>query len=147
MTRHVNTDLVAGLVGLAFWFSRGRLGPLSSIFPEAILVVTAIVSTMLLAKALLRPSVRAIFNEGDQRRLAVLTLILFAWWWFIDWLGFGVASVLAMLAIVWYLASVEGQVRLPRLALWLAVVIVEVGLFYIVFTRLLYIRPPRGLFF
>lgn len=151
MTWRVNTDLAAGLFGLAFaaifWLSRGRLGPLSALFPETVLILTAMISAMLLVKGVTRPSVRAVFDEGDRRRLVVLTLILFAWWWLIGWLGFAVASVLVMLTIVWYLALVEGQVSLPKVALWLGIVILEVGFFYLVFTRLLFIRPPRGLFF
>lgn len=151
MIWRINTDLAAGLFGLLFavifWLSRGRLGPLSSIFPETVLMLTAAFSAMLLAKAFWRPSLRPVYDEGDRRRLVVVTLILFAWWWLIGWLGFAVASVLVMLTLVWYLALVEGQVRLPKLALWLPIIIVEVGFFYIVFTRLLFIRPPRGLFF
>jgi hypothetical protein len=151
MTWRVNTDLAAGFIGLAFaaifWFSRGRLGPLSALFPETVLILTALISAMLLVKGAMRPSVRAVFEEGDRKRIVVITLILFAWWWLIGWLGFAVASVLVMLTIVWYLAMVEGQVRLPKVALWLGIVIVEVGFFYLVFTRLLFIRPPRGLFF
>jgi hypothetical protein len=151
MTWRVNTDLAAGIFGLAFaavfWLSRGRLGPLSALFPETILIITALISAALLVKGVTRPSVRPVFDEGDRRRLVVTTLILFAWWWLIGWLGFAVASGVVMFALVWYLALVEGQVRLPKVALWLAIIIVEVGLFYLVFTRLLYIRPPRGLFF
>lgn len=151
MTWRVNTDLAAGLFGLLFaaifWLSRGRLGPLSSIFPETVLMLTAAFSAMLLVKAFWRPSVRPVYDEGDRRRLVVVALILFGWWWLIGFIGFAVASVLVMLTLVWYLALVEGQVRLPQVALWLGIVIVEVGLFYFVFTRLLYIRPPRGLFF
>ncbi|HEX2257265.1 MAG TPA: tripartite tricarboxylate transporter TctB family protein, partial [Afifellaceae bacterium] len=130
-----------------FWLSRGRLGPLSSIFPETVLMLMAAFSAMLLVKAFWRPSVRPVYEEGDRRRLVVVTLILFAWWWLIGWLGFAVASVVVILALVWYLALVEGQVSLPKLALWLGIVIVEVGFFYLVFTQLLFIRPPRGLFF
>lgn len=151
MTWRVNTDLAAGLFGLAFaaifWFSRGRLGPLSALFPETVLILTAVISLMLLVKGVTRPSLRSVFEEGDRRRLVVTTIVLFAWWWLIGWLGFAVASVLVILALVWYLAMVEGQVRLPKVALWLGVIIVEVGFFYLVFTRLLFIRPPRGLFF
>ena len=151
MTWRVNTDLAAGLFGLAFaalfWFSRGRLGPLSALFPETILILTAVISAMLLVKAAMRPSVRAVFEDGDRKRLVVTTVILFAWWWLIGWLGFAVSSVVAILTLVWYLALVEGQVRLPKVALWLGIIIVEVGFFYLVFTRLLFIRPPRGLFF
>lgn len=151
MTWRINTDLAAGLFGLAFaavfWLSRGQLGHLSAIFPETVLILTATISVMLLLKAVLRPSVRSVFKEGDRRRLVVTTVIIFAWWWLIGWLGFVVSSVLVMLALVWYLALVEGQVRLPKVALWLGIIIVEVGLFYLVFSRLLFIRPPRGLLF
>jgi hypothetical protein len=151
MRIRVNTDLAAGLFGFAFvalfWYGRGRLSMLSAVFPDFVLALTALLSVILLAKGLTRPSVRDLFEEGDRRRIFVVTILLFAWWWLIGWLGFVVGSVLVFLALVWYLALVEGQVRLPRVALWLGIIIVEVGFFYLVFSRLLYIRPPRGLFF
>jgi hypothetical protein len=151
MRIRVNTDLAAGLFGLAFvalfWSGRGQLSMLSAVFPDFVLGLTALLSVILLGKALMRPSVRDLFEEGDRRRLVVVTILLFAWWWLIGLLGFVVGSVLVFLALVWYLALVEGQVRLPRVAWWLGIIIVEVGFFHLVFSRLLYIRPPRGLFF
>lgn len=151
MTLRANTDLVAGFFGLVFaavfWFSMGRLSPLSAVFPETILVLTAVISVALLAKGLLRPEVRELFDEGNRVRLAVTTLILFAWWWAIGWLGFFVASILAFLLLVCYLAAAQRQVGLKQLGFWACVVVAEVAFFYIVFSKLLYVRPPRGLFF
>jgi hypothetical protein len=151
MRIRVNTDIAAGLFGLAFvavfWFGRGRLSMLSAVFPDTVLGLVALISLVLLAKGFTQPDIRNLFEEGDRRRLVVVTLLLLAWWWLIGWLGFAVASVLVFMALVWYLALAQRQVRLPQIALWFSVVVVEVGFFYLVFSRLLYIRPPRGLFF
>lgn len=151
MRIRVNTDIAAGLFGLGFvalfWYGRGRLSMLSAVFPDTILALTAVISVVLLAKGLTRPDIRDLFEEGDRRRLVVVSLLIFAWWWLIGWLGFVVASVLIFMALVWYLAVAQRQVRWPQLAMWFAVVVIEVGFFYVVFSRFLYIRPPRGLFF
>jgi hypothetical protein len=151
MRIRINTDLAAGLFGLAFvavfWFGRGRLSMLSAAFPDTILALTALVSVILLGKGLARPDVRNLFEEGDRKRLVVVSVMLFAWWWLIGWLGFVVGSVLVFLALVWYLAIAQRQVGPWQIAFWFAVVVVEVGFFYLVFSRLLNIRPPTGLFF
>jgi hypothetical protein len=151
MRIRVNTDIAAGLFGLAFvavfWYGRGRLSMLSAVFPDTVLGLVVLISLVLLAKGFTQPDIRNLFEEGDRRRLVVVTLLLLAWWWLIGWLGFAVASVLVFMALVWYLALAQRQVRLPQIALWFSVVVVEVGFFYLVFSRLLYIRPPRGMFF
>ena len=151
MSWRLNTDLAAGLFGLLFatifWWSRGGLSPLSSIFPEAVLTVMTVVSVALVIKGFVRADVRRVYDEGNRVRLLVTTLILFAWWWLIGLLGFIVASVLTIFLLVWYLAAAQRQVGVKQLALWAVIVVTEVVLFYLVFSRLLYVRPPRGMFF
>src|SRR5690625_2623924 len=87
MSWRLNTDLAAGLFGLlfatVFWWSRGGLSPLSSIFPEAVLTVMTVVSVALVIKGFVRADVRRVYDEGNRVRLLVTTLILFAWWWLI----------------------------------------------------------------
>lgn len=151
MTRRINTDLVAGLLGLlliaGFWYGRRRLGPLSAVFPDTVLGIMGVISVLLLLKAFMQPDHRAIFTEGSRVRMAVVTAALFVWWWLIGLLGFFSASVAVFLFLAWYLAIVQRQVGPLQIAFWLGVVVVQVGFFYLVFTRLLYIRPPRGLLF
>ena len=124
-----------------------RALPLSSIFPEAVLTVMTVVSVALVIKGFVRADVRRVYDEGNRVRLLVTTLILFAWWWLIGLLGFIVASVLTIFLLVWYLAAAQRQVGVKQLALWAVIVVTEVVLFYLVFSRLLYVRPPRGMFF
>jgi len=151
MSWRLNTDLAAGLFGLlfatVFWWSGGNLSPLSAVFPEAVLTVLTLVAVALVIKGFMRPEVRVVYDDGDRVRLLVTTIILFAWWWLIGLLGFIVASLLTFFVLVWYLAVAQRQVGLKQLVFWLAVVVAEVVFFYIVFSRLLYVRPPRGLFF
>lgn len=151
MSWRVNTDLAAGLFGLVFvavfWWSRGNLSHLSAIFPDAVLTLTTIVAVALLIKGFVRGDVRTVYDDGDRVRLLVTTGILFAWWWLIGLLGFVVASVLTFFVLVWYLAVAQQQVGWKQIVFWLAVIVIEVSFFYLVFSRLLYVRPPRGIFF
>ena len=111
------------------------------------LTVMTVVSVALVIKGFVRADVRRVYDEGNRVRLLVTTLILFAWWWLIGLLGFIVASVLTIFLLVWYLAAAQRQVGVKQLALWAVIVVTEVVLFYLVFSRLLYVRPPRGMFF
>lgn len=149
MSRPVNTDLAAGILGLAivalFWLGRGQLTHLSSIFPDTILALIALISSALVIKSFARPDLRTLFAEIDRLRVVATAAALLAWWWLIGVLGFFVASVLAFLFLAWWLARVRREVTLGRIAFWLGVIVAEVGFFYLVFSQLLYIRPPSGM--
>ncbi|WP_366555040.1 tripartite tricarboxylate transporter TctB family protein [Aquibaculum sediminis] len=151
MNLRVNSDLWAGFLGLVFaagfWFSMGRLSTLSAVFPETILLLTAVISVALLVKGALKPDMRVLFEEGNRLRLVVTTVILFAWWWGIGILGFAVSSAIAFFLLVCYLAAVQRPVTWKLAGIWACVVVAEVAFFYIVFNKLLYVRPPRGLLF
>jgi len=151
MTRSVNSDLIAGSIGLAasavFWFSiEEDVMAISIMFPRAMALIMAAVSVGLLVKAFVRPSLKVLFAEGDNRRVVVTGLALFGWGVAMNYIGFFVSSVLAITFISYYLALARRRVSLGRLAVWLVIAVAEVGFFYLIFTELLHVPLPEGLF-
>ena len=148
MTKKVNTDLIAGIFGLAvsafFWLSIEEISRLSIMFPEAMVVIMGLVSLGLVIKAFVRPDKQPIFAEGSNLRVVVVGLLLFLWVIAIPWLGFFVSSVLAMGAVTYFLARARNQVSMGRLAGWLVIISAEIGFFYYIFTRLLHVPLPEG---
>lgn len=151
MILRLNTDIAAGLFGLLFaavlWFPRSDLGRLSIIFPRAILAITAVVAVALIVKGFIRPQGRQIEIAGSPRRLLVVMVGFFVWWFAMGQLGFAVTSTVAIFLLTWYLARVQGPVSPRRLLRWVPIILVLVGAFYLVFTRVLGVRLPSGLFF
>jgi hypothetical protein len=45
-----------------------------------------------------------------------------------------------------YLATARRQITLGVLAIWLVIVICEVAFFYLIFTQLLHVPLPEGIF-
>ncbi|WP_148254506.1 tripartite tricarboxylate transporter TctB family protein [Aidingimonas lacisalsi] len=149
MIVRLNTDIVAGLVGLAFaaalWLPRADMGRLSIIFPRAVLVILVLLSLILVLKGFIRPGERRIEITGSPRRLLVVIIGFFAWWMAIDAIGFLVSTVIAFYALTWYLARVEGVVRWQRLARWTPAILLLIGTFYLTFKEVLNVRLPTGL--
>lgn len=149
MTLRINTDLAAGLFGLIFaallWLPRESMGRLSIIFPRAILVITVVISLALILKAFTRPAARRVEVDGDPRRLVIMIVVLFVWWYAIDLLGFLLATAIIFLGLTWFLARIEGPVSARRVAQWVPVVAMLIGAFYLAFTQVLNVRLPTGI--
>ncbi|MCJ7819218.1 MAG: tripartite tricarboxylate transporter TctB family protein [Syntrophales bacterium] len=150
MSKNVNTDLIAGLVGLAitalFWFSLEEVSRLSIIFPKAMVGIMALVSVGLLAKGVVAPERGELFATGDQRRVVVTGITLFVWVVAISWLGFYVSSVAAIAFLAYYLALARRRVSLLQFGGWVLIIAAEVAVFYLIFNRLLYVPLPEGIF-
>lgn len=148
MILRLNTDLAAGIFGILFiamlWFPREEMGRLSIIFPRAILVITAILSIALIVKAFTKPSAREVTIEGDPRRLVIMVVVLFVWWYAIGLIGFLLATAIVFFGLVWYLARIEGPVSTRQLARWVPIVSTIIGAFYLAFTHVLSVRLPPG---
>ncbi|MCK0713691.1 tripartite tricarboxylate transporter TctB family protein [Chromohalobacter sarecensis] len=149
MTLRFNTDFAAGLFGLLFaavlWFPREGMGRLSIIFPRAILVIMVVLSLALIVKAFTKPAARQVEIEGDPRRLVIMIVVLFAWWYAIGVLGFLGATAIFFFGLTWYLAHIEGPVPVRRLAQWAPIIAVLIGAFYLAFTEVLSVRLPSGI--
>lgn len=147
----VNTDLVAGLFGLAICgiFYLGlpdETTSLSLMFPEDVLIILVLISVGLLIKSLVKPERAEIFSEGVNARWLITGGLIFAWVLVMPWLGFIVSTLLGMTAIVTYLATARVQVTPRKVLLWAVIVAVVLIFFYLVFTRLLRVPLPEGWF-
>ncbi len=151
MVVRLNTDIVAGILGLVFaaalWLPREEMGRLSIIFPRAILLITVLLGIALIVKGVIKPGDREVEIEGSVRRLVVTILGLIGWWYAIGWLGFLVATSIAFFGFTWFLASVEGRVSVRRLLMWIPIMAVLIGVFYLAFTEVLSVRLPTGTWF
>lgn len=146
----INTDFITGIVGLVittlFWFARGDIEMLSAVFPNAILLFMLIFCVALLIKGFIRPERLALFEGERLDRIAVVGALLFAWVLGMRYLGFIVSSTLAFLLITLYLARLNRKVSVANAGLWLGVILVEVVTLYLIFSRILFVPLPRGLF-
>ena len=74
----------------------------------------------------------------------VTGITLFAWVIAINWVGFYVSSVVSISFLAYYLALARRQVPLRQFAVWVVIIAIEVAIFYLIFTRLLYVPLPEG---
>jgi hypothetical protein len=149
MIKNVNTDLIAGIIGLALTAAfRVTLDPemtrLSKMFPKAMILIMACISAILVIRGILKPERRNLFSEGSNVRVIVTALHFFAWGIAIAYVGFFVSSVITISSLVYFLALANRSVSLKVMAGWVMIVVFEVGLFYLIFTRLLHVPLPRG---
>ena len=116
-------------------------------FPRAMIDIMALISILLVIKGFLKSERLDLFTVGSNRRVVITGLLFFAWGIAISYLGFFVSSVLAILAQVCYLARARRKLTASSVALWLFIAAGEVAFFYLVFTRLLQVPLPEGIFF
>ncbi|MBN2033813.1 MAG: tripartite tricarboxylate transporter TctB family protein [Deltaproteobacteria bacterium] len=152
MTKNVNSDLIAGIFGLllsaVFWFSIDEeIGRLSVMFPRAMVIVMALISVVIFVKGFVKAERSDVFAVGDPRRVLVTGALFFAWYLAMTILGFFVASVLAITSIVYYLSISTRRLTLKVFTGWVLIVVVEVFFFYFIFSSLLHVPLPEGLFF
>ena len=151
MNREVNTEFISGVIGLlltaVFFFALEDISWMSIIFPKTVVYIMAIMSGVLVVKAFVNPSRVCIFNVGSNLRWIVTGILFFSWVIFMPVLGFFVSTVVFMSAIVGYLARARTQVTIGKLMMWVPIVIAEVTFFYLIFTKVLYVPLPEGLFF
>lgn len=156
--RAVNTDLIAGLLGLGFtllfFLARENWMPLSAAWPNTILGFLLIFSLALLGKAVLAPQHWEIFREGSRRRILVAVASLIAWGLGVHYLGFASASFVVFMFLWWYVghavAETEGtpEAAPSTVTAYLRAAVVTaavIGVFYVIFTRMLYVPLPGGL--
>ena len=87
-----------------------------------------------------------LFDVGSNLRVVLTGALFFAWGTAVAYLGFFTASVLAIFTMTAYLATARRKLALSVLTIWLVIVICEVAFFYLIFTQLLHVPLPRGVF-
>ena len=151
MNREVNTEIISGVIGLiltaVFFFALEDISWMSIAFPRTIIYLIALMSGILVVKGFVKPTRDRIFSVGSNLRWIVTGALFFLWVLFMHVLGFFVSTVVFMSAIVGYLARARTKVTIGKLMMWVPVVIAEVTFFYLIFTKVLYVPLPEGLFF
>ena len=151
MNREVNTDIIAGVIGMlltaVFFFGLEDVSWMSIIFPKTIVYLMAFISGLLILKGFVIPSRRPIFNVGSNMRWIVTGIFFFLWVLVMPVIGFFVSTVVFMTAIVAYLASARMPLTIMKFIVWVPIVIAEVTFFYLIFTKVLYVPLPEGMFF
>ena len=151
MNKEINTDIASGVIGLTltavFFFGLEDISWLSIMFPETMVYIMAIISGALVVKGFVKPSRDQIFHVGSNTRWLVTGILFFLWVGLMPVLGFFVSTVVFMTAIVAYLAKSRIRLTLGKFLVWLPVIVAEVTFFYLIFTKILHVPLPEGLFF
>ncbi len=151
MNREINTHITSGIVGLlltaVFFFNLENISWMSIGFPKTVVYIMGLVSVILIVLGFVKPSRDQIFNVGSNVRWIVTGVLFFLWVLFMPVLGFYVSSVIFMTAIVGYLARVRTELTMRKFLVWIPIVIAEVTFFYLIFTQVLHVPLPQGMFF
>ena len=151
MTREINTEIASGVIGLilsaVFFFALEDISWMSILFPKTLVYIMALIAVALVVRGILNPSRDRVFHVGSNVRWMVTGVLFFAWVLFMPVLGFFVSTVVFMTIIVGYLARARTQVTIGKLMIWMPIVIAEVTFFYLIFTKVLYVPLPEGMFF
>ena len=151
MNREINTEIASGFIGLAltavFFFALEDISWMSIIFPRTMIYIMAIISGILVLTGFFKPSRDRIFSAGSNTRWMVTGVLFFLWVLLMPVFGFFVSTVVFMTAIVGYLARTRTRVTIGKFLVWVPIVLAEVTFFYLIFTKVLYVPLPKGLFF
>ncbi|MGE5572695.1 MAG: tripartite tricarboxylate transporter TctB family protein [Bacteroidota bacterium] len=145
----LNSDRVAAilmlLVALVFGTQMGNLTNFGMVFPKAVIIVLGVLSAALLVKSWTGRGGGEVVDVRGMRAVGLAAALMVAWVSLIPHLGFYVSSVLACLLMM---LLVDGVARKPgTLMTSLVIIAVEVGVFYLVFAKLLVVPLPEGILF
>ena len=151
MNREINTEIASGVTGLilsaVFFFALEDISWMSILFPKTLVYIMALIAGALVVRGIIKPTRDQIFHVGSNIRWIVTGALFFAWVLFMPVLGFFVSTVVFMTIIVGYLARARTQVTIGKIMIWMPIVIAEVTFFYLIFTKVLYVPLPEGMFF
>lgn len=151
MNREINTEIAGGLIGLVltavFFSALEDISWMSILFPKTVVYIMGLISGILVVKGVIKPTRDRIFDDGSNIRWVVTGVLFFLWVLCMPLLGFFVSTVVFMTAIVGYLARARMRVTVGKFMIWIPIVVVEVSFFYIIFTKVLYVPLPKGMFF
>ncbi|MCL4515001.1 MAG: tripartite tricarboxylate transporter TctB family protein [Firmicutes bacterium] len=160
-----NIDRKAAIMMLAvsiiFWAQMpGLMNPFSIVFPRAILTLLTITSLVLLVRTYLRPKGQApevaqsgkaqepgagAANAGTWKNVIISVVVVAVWIALLDVVGFYVTSVLAFAFLAWFLG--QGVKHLREAVTMLVIIAAEIGVFYVIFAKLLLVPLPTGVLF
>ncbi len=157
-------DRIAAIMMLAvsiiFWAQMpGLMNPFSVVFPRAILTLLTITSLVLLARTFIgrKPAKEegqsgetqeqdaGAANAGGWKNVIISIVVVAVWIALLDVVGFYVTSVLAFALLAWLLGRGVKQWR--EGVVLVAIIAAEIGVFYVIFAKLLLVPLPTGLLF
>lgn len=151
MNREINTGITSGIIGLmltaVFFFGLEDISWMSILFPKTMVFIMGLISVALVVMGVVRPTRYRVFSSGSNMRWVVTGVLFFIWVILMPILGFFVSTVVFMTAIVGYLARARTKVTIGKFTVWVPIVIAEVTFFYLIFTKVLYVPLPKGMFF
>jgi len=151
MNRRINTEMTSGVIGLIltaiFFLSLEDISWMSIGFPKTVIYVMAFISGVLVVIGFVKPSREMIFNVGSNTRWMVTGVLFFLWVLLMPVLGFFVSTAIFMVIIVGYLAGARQKLTIKKFMVWIPIVLAEVTFFYLIFTMVLHVQLPEGMFF
>ncbi|HHY08479.1 MAG TPA: tripartite tricarboxylate transporter TctB family protein [Corynebacteriales bacterium] len=145
-----NADRIAAIlmfvVVLIFAFQFSDIpSSYSRIFPKAVAWALVVLSAILLIRSWVNPRVVEFAETRELKKVGLAILLLFGWMVCISFLGFYLSSVLFFTLLM---ILVEPSILKPNtLTTSIFIAAVEIGLFYLVFTRALNVPLPKGMIF
>lgn len=117
----------------------------SRIFPKAVSWALVVLSAILLIQSWVKPKVVEFAETHELKKVGLAILLLFGWMACIQFLGFYLSSVLFFTLLM---ILVEPSIlKQNKLTTSIFIAAVEIGLFYLVFTRALNVPLPKGMIF
>ncbi len=151
MNREINTEITSGVIGLmltaVFFFNLENISWMSIGFPKTVVYIMGFVSGILVVAGFIKPSRDPIFSVGSNTRWMVTSVLFFLWVLLMPVLGFFVSTVVFMTIIVGYLAGARQRLTIKKFMVWIPIVLAEVTIFYLIFTKVLHVPLPGGTFF
>jgi hypothetical protein len=144
----VNTDIIGGAVmilsALFFYFQIGNFTNFGLIFPRAIIVILLVLGFGLLLKAKFNPHYAKMFSMEERSKTILIAVVGLAWVLLLNRIGFAVTSFFALSLAIFIL---EEERNIKVLIKDFLIGGVEVAFFYLIFSRLLLVPLPQGIFF
>ncbi|MDD2447459.1 MAG: tripartite tricarboxylate transporter TctB family protein [Tissierellia bacterium] len=143
-----NTDLYGGifmiLVSLLFFTKLKNLTIYSKIFPIAIIAILTILGIALILKSVMKPSLSEIFVLGNKKNVILVVLVTLAWVLLFKKIGFVVTSFLSLSIL---LCVLNNNRDIKAYMKTFIIAGCQIGILYLIFSKILYVPFPRGIFF
>jgi len=143
-----NTDLYGGLfmimISLLFLSKLDKLTEYSKIFPRAIILILITAGAGLLLKSRKSSSFSELFVLDDRKSALLVALITLAWVLLFKRIGFVITSVVSLTSL---LCVLNDKKNVKEYFKSFVIAGCEIGLLYLIFSKILYVPFPKGLFF
>lgn len=143
-----NTDLYGGifmiLVSLLFLSKISKLNEYSRLFPQAIIVLLIASGIGLVIKSIKKPTRTVLFTLDDRISAILVAAITLAWVLLFKHIGFVVTGMIALTSLLIVLNDKKNLKEFFKSFLIAGFLIASL---YLLFSRVLYVPFPRGMFF